>query len=92
MIADQLIPFIRCDNPKCFGNPKTKELTALQAPTVQSVFKQRYEELHGQTTTLTDFKGLKPHSSTQKSLESLSLEIKRILKDELTAKGDQSSD
>ncbi len=72
------------------GNMKTKELPALAAPTIASVFKEHLEQMRetlSQTTPNSQpnlesawSKVLKPYSSSQKSLEVLNKEIKRVLK------------
>ena len=78
----------RCENPKCIGNPKTKELPALAAPTIASVFKERYDQIVRESNPtgyrnqhLIEPSLVKRQSSSQKSLDALNQEVKNILKE-----------
>ena len=74
---------------------KTRESPALAAPTVAFVFKEKLDQLKETSPSQVSSQGsnsdsstfskiLKPHSSSQKSLEIFSSEIKRVLKETAT--------
>ena len=87
----------RCENPRCIGNPKAKEVSSLQPPTIASVLGDRLDYFirsstattakHNQsdyvTTALKTM--LKPQMSTQKSLEALNGEMKKLLRREVAS-------